>query len=131
MSSRPSELSQEFIDQQRQRLLALRNQLLGGERRDLARERTFQREYGGEAQDQGDRARTLSQEEVDLATHNVDDRRIVNIERALQKIEEGSYGRSDLSDEPIPRARLEATPEAILTVQEERRQEAEADRGPE
>jgi DnaK suppressor protein len=34
-------------------------------------------------------------------------------ERALAKIEEGTYGLSDISRLPIPRARLEAIPEAI------------------
>lgn len=116
-------LSREFIEQQRQRLLALRNRLLGGEKANLARERAFQQEHGDEAEEEEEQAQTLSQYEVDQALHDVDDRRVANIERALQKIEEGSYGLSDLSGEPIPRARLESTPEAILTVQEERRQE--------
>lgn len=117
-------LSREFIEQQRQRLLALRQRLLGGEKANLARERRFQREQGDEAQEDEERAQTLSQYEVDQALHDVDDRRVANIERALQKIEEGSYGRSDLSGDPIPLARLQTTPEAVLTVQEERAREA-------
>jgi DnaK suppressor protein len=36
----------------------------------------------------------------------------------LQKIEDGTYGLSDTSGEPIPRERLEAMPEAIHTVSE-------------
>ena len=39
------------------------------------------------------------------------------IERALEKIEEGSYGICDLSKEEIPLKRLEAIPYAIMTVQ--------------
>ncbi|TAM95699.1 MAG: TraR/DksA family transcriptional regulator [Rhodanobacteraceae bacterium] len=128
MSSRQSGFSVGFIEQQRQRLLALRAQLLGGEKKTLARERAFQRERGGEAEEEEGRAQAQSQYEIDQATHDVDDRRIANIERALQKIAEGSYGRSDLSGEPIPEERLLATPEAILTVQEERRQEHDAGR---
>jgi DnaK suppressor protein len=62
--------------------------------------------------------------EITQALHDVDRRRLANIERALQKIAEGSYGRSDLSGKPIPPERLEATPEAILTVAEERHQES-------
>lgn len=54
----------------------------------------------------------------------MDDRRLANIKRALQKIAEGSYGCSDLSGEPIPLVRLRSTPEAVLTVQEERAREA-------
>jgi len=117
-------LSREFIERQRQRLLALRNQLLGGEEDDLARKRAFQLEHGDEAEEEEDDAQDLAQREVDQALHNADDYRVANIERALQKIAEGSYGLSDLSGEPIPRARLETMPEALLTVQEERDREA-------
>ena len=41
------------------------------------------------------------------------------IERALAKIEDGTYGFSDSSGKPIPRARLEAMPEAINTADED------------
>ncbi|MBT2144049.1 MULTISPECIES: TraR/DksA family transcriptional regulator [unclassified Rhodanobacter] len=117
-------LSREFIERQRQRLVALRNQLLGGEENDLASKRAFQLQHGDEAGEEEDDAQDLAQREVDQALHDVDDRRVANIERALQKIAEGSYGLSDLSGEPIPKARLETVPEAILTVQEERDREA-------
>jgi DnaK suppressor protein len=49
------------------------------------------------------------------------ERRLENIERALQKIDEGTYGLSDESGEPIPKGRLEAVPEAIRTVDEQGR----------
>jgi DnaK suppressor protein len=123
MSSEPSSLDRKFIEQQRQRLVALRQQLLGGERSNLASERAFRQEHGDEAEEEEEQAQTQARYEVDQALHDVDDRRVANVERALQKIVEGSYGLSDLSGEPIPRARLEATPEAILTVEEERRRE--------
>jgi DnaK suppressor protein len=38
------------------------------------------------------------------------------IERALEKIEEGTYGICDISGEEIPVARLEAIPYAAMTV---------------
>lgn len=116
-------LSREFIEQQRLRLVTLRRQLLGGEENKLAAERAFQLQHGDEAAEDEDVAQDMAQREVDQALHDADKRRIANIERALQKIEDGSYGRSDLSGEPIPQARLEATPEAILTVREERQRE--------
>jgi DnaK suppressor protein len=123
MSSEPSSLDRKFIEQQRQRLVALRQQLLGGERSNLASERAFRQEHGDEAEEEEEQAQTQARHEIDQALHDVDDRRVANVERALQKIVEGSYGLSDLSGEPIPRARLEAAPEAILTVEEERRRE--------
>ena len=47
------------------------------------------------------------------------------VNRALQKVEDGTYGLSDISGEPIPRGRLEAVPEAIRTVEEQQRFEQE------
>jgi RNA polymerase-binding transcription factor DksA len=51
--------------------------------------------------------------------------RLGEVDRALQKIEEGTYGLSDDSGESIPRGRLEAVPEAIRTVEEQQRFEQE------
>jgi DnaK suppressor protein len=45
--------------------------------------------------------------------------RLARVDRALQKIEEGTYGLSDGSGEPIPRDRLEAVPEALYSLSEE------------
>ena len=123
MSQHQIPLSAEFIAQQRKRLEALRRQLLGGEEDTIARQRTNQELYGDEAEEYEDRAQEMAINEVNQALHDVNDRRIANIERALQKIVDGSYGLSDLSGEPIPKDRLESTPEAILTMQEERSQE--------
>ena len=51
--------------------------------------------------------------EMDATIGEQVERRLGDVERALQKIEEGTYGLSDESGEPIPRGRLEAVPEAI------------------
>lgn len=45
------------------------------------------------------------------------------IERAERRLEEGTYGRSIDSGEPIPDARLEAVPWAERTVEEQSRYE--------
>lgn len=51
--------------------------------------------------------------------------RLAAIDRALRRLDQGSYGRSVLSGDPIPDARLEADPAAELTVEEARaRQES-------
>jgi DnaK suppressor protein len=118
-----SHLSPEFIAQQRKRLEALRRQVLGGELSVNARKRAYTEEHGDEAEEFEDSAQDLAQEEVRQAQHDVDEHRVADIERALQKIDEGSYGLSDESGDPIPKARLEASPEAVLTVQEEEARE--------
>lgn len=118
-----SHLSPEFIAQQRKRLETLRKQVLGGELNVNARKRAFTEEHGDEPEEFEDSAQDLAQEEVRQAQHDVDEQRVADIERALQKIDEGSYGLSDESGDPIPKARLEATPEAVLTVKEEEARE--------
>lgn len=123
MSDQNANLSREFIEQQRERLEALRKQLRGGEESRSASDRTFREEHGGEAREFEDAAQDLAQREIYQARHDVDGRRLADIDRALQKIAEGSYGLSDASGVPIPKARLEATPEAVLTVREEENKE--------
>jgi DnaK suppressor protein len=124
MSEQQGKLSDEFIAQQRQRLEALRRQLLGGEENTIANQRTAEEEHGEEAEEFEDEAQGMAQSEVNQALHDVNDQRVSDIERALEKIDEGTYGLSDASGEPIPKARLEAVPEAILTVEEQGSREA-------
>jgi len=119
MSGPEVTLSEEFIAQQRTRLEALRQQLLGGEENTIANQRSDEQEHGDEAEEYEDEAQGMAQNEVNRALHDVNDRRIHDIERALQKIAEGTYGFSDASGDPIPKARLEAVPEAIFTVAEQ------------
>lgn len=117
-------LSEEFIAQQRKRLEALRRELLGGKEDSLANERTAQEQHRDEAEEIEDEAQGMAQREVSRALRAANDRRIRDIERALQKIADGTYGLSDASGQPIPKARLEATPEAVLTVEEQRSRES-------
>ncbi|RFU47669.1 TraR/DksA family transcriptional regulator [Paraburkholderia sp. DHOC27] len=123
MSGQHDELSEQFIAQQRQRLEAMRKQLLGGEESTFADERTQEEEHGDEAHEFEEEAQGSAQKEIDQALHDVNDQRVADIERALQKIDEGTYGFSDESGDPIPKARLEVAPEAIYTVAEQSRRE--------
>jgi peptide-methionine (S)-S-oxide reductase len=111
-------LSPEFIGRQRERLEALRTQLLSAEGVTLANEQASQLEHRDEAGDLGDKAQPTVEGEVYQALHDVQMPRLRNIDRALEKIAQGSYGLSDASGEPIPKARLEAIPEAVITVEE-------------
>ena len=117
-----TELDAGFVQQQRQRLEEVREELtrlrdgLEGDQRNLA-------EAEGEMteNDSGDMSRSLFTREVDATVEEQVERRLRHVERALQKIEEGTYGLSDESGEPIPKGRLEAVPEAIRTVEEQQR----------
>ena len=105
-----------FLKQQRKRLVAMRDELLSRDAAKPALDRTTRPEGAEEIEDD---AQKLAQSEIDDTVHGVEQQRLRSIERALAKIDEGTYGLSDLSGDPIPRARLEAIPEAVLTIQEE------------
>jgi DnaK suppressor protein len=72
-------------------------------------------------------ATPLAQEGVDDAVAAGLRDRLAALDRALQRVEDGSYGRSIRSGTPIPDERLEADPAAELTVKEAARDQA-ADR---
>ena len=55
---------------------------------------------------------------VSLSRAEVDHQRLAQVRRALRKLEEGTYGLSDLTHEPIPLERLEAIPWATTNVDE-------------
>jgi DnaK suppressor protein len=63
-------------------------------------------------------AQPLAQQGVDDAVAAGLRDRLAALDRALQRVEDGSYGRSIRSGLPIPDERLEADPAAELTVQE-------------
>jgi DnaK suppressor protein len=116
-------LSPEFIERQRNRLLALRRRLLGLEREAEAHDRALQEEYGDRTLDNGEDYSNIREREIVEGLIDVGGKRLRDIERALRKIEEGSYGVSDVSGQPIPIPRLEIVPEAIVTVEEAARGE--------
>lgn len=112
-----------FLEQQRRRLAALRSQLLASEERESVEKRGLREEREGEAQEPEEGAQDIAQDDVYRSLRSIDDRRLRAVDRALRKIEDGTYGFSDVSGKPIPKARLEAVPEAILTLEEEQQAE--------
>jgi DnaK suppressor protein len=120
------ELDQEFIEKQRARLEELRaelSQMVEGLEED-------QRYRAGEEEDftehdSGDMSRSLFTREMDATVGQTLERRLQNVERALQKINEGTYGVCEDTGKLIPRGRLEAVPEAIYTVEAQQRHERE------
>ena len=79
-----------------------------------------QSEVDSEAEDNADAALALTEEGQDDAIAESLRSRLDAIERALRRLDEGTYGRSVRSGEPIPDERLEADPAAELTVAEAR-----------
>ena len=119
MSKRPAG-DPAFLEQQRKRLVAMRNDLAGRSSAEAAGRRAPKADEPREIEDD---AQDLAQNEIDINIDVVEDRRLRAVQRALEKIDEGTYGLSDLSGDPIPKARLEAMPEALFTIQEEEARE--------
>jgi DnaK suppressor protein len=119
-------LDEEFIAKQKERLQSLKEELLQILRGAEEDERTRGENEGDFTEhDSGDMSRDIFDREVDATIAEQVEQRLEIVDRALQKIEEGTYGLSDVSGEPIPRGRLEAVPEAIRTVEEQQRFERE------
>lgn len=122
MTPKAHTLDPAFIEQQRQSLANLRAALLAaahGETQEASDHKAAEpgpREFEDDAQ-----KLTMLELEEHLVRRDLD--RLARVDRALKKIEEGTYGKSDLSGRPIPRERLEAVPEALCTLAEEQAQE--------
>jgi DnaK suppressor protein len=71
-----------------------------------------------ETGDSADAATYLTAEGMDDSTADTLRDRLAAIDRALKRLDDGSYGRSVRSGVPIPDARLDADPAAELTVEE-------------
>jgi DnaK suppressor protein len=64
----------------------------------------------------------LAEEGIDDAVADSMRERLAAIDRALRRLDDGTYGRSVRSGLPIPDDRLEADPAAELTIEEARAQ---------
>ena len=77
-------------------------------------------EVEGAEGDISDAAQPLTAEGMDDAIAESLRSRLEAIERALHRLDDGTYGRSVRSGVPIPDERLEADPAAELTIEEAR-----------
>ena len=119
------EIDQQFVERQRERLVGLRDELVRIRDGMSADEEDLGETEGDTTLDSGDLSQDMFTREMDASIGEQVERRLGEVDRALQKIEDGTYGLSDKSGEPIARGRLEAVPEAIRTVEEQQRFERE------
>jgi len=82
-------------------------------------ERLGRPEATDEPEDSGDQSVELQQTDTDNALRSDLSRTLEAIERAEERLDDGTYGKSVVSGEPIPDGRLEAIPWADRTVEEE------------
>lgn len=119
MRAENSELDAGFVEKQRERLLRLRATLLAAVQSAESDETDIKDQRVDGALEFEDDAQGLDALERDGNLVVRETARLERVDRALKKIEEGSYGLSDRSGKAIPRARLEAVPEALCTLNEE------------
>ena len=99
--------------------------LLAGSQRAGQEDREAEDEEGGV--DPADQATSLTAQGMDDAITDSMRDRLAAIDRALKRLDDGTYGRSVRSGAPIPDERLEADPAAELTVEEARQAERDAE----
>lgn len=108
-----------YLERKRQQLTKLRDDLRKAGAAARAEEANINGESNLQAREYEDDAQKLDslEKEANLELHDAE--RLVRVERALRKIDEGTYGLSDVSGQRIPDQRLEVMPDAINTVAEQ------------
>lgn len=108
-------LKPEEIKEFKQKLLELRNKITGAinEAKDEVKELDESKGYSQHQADEGtdDFGKTINME-----VSNREYLILKQIDRALEKIDEGTYGFCDITKKEIPKARLQAIPYATMTV---------------
>lgn len=108
-----------FLVSQRARLLALRTDLSRMTQNDAEEARLVLSADQDHANESEDRAQDLTIAENDQMLSNELAQQRGAIDRALVKLDEGTYGISDVSGLPIPLERLQAFPQAVTRISEE------------
>ena len=102
-------------------LVRLRQKLVREREALLAQQRARQDIVRGRADreiEDGDNAENNVEQDLALNLAQAEAPMIADVERALEKLDAGTYGHSELSGEPIPLERLEAVPWARLRAEE-------------
>lgn len=115
-------LSREEIEEFRLQLEALKKEYMSAIKGNSA-EVKAQDEGKGSSQHQADHATDDFDKVISIEISSKEMGVLHQIERALEKIEEGTYGLCDLSEEEIPIKRLKAIPYATMTVQSQEKLE--------
>lgn len=119
MSNNAPRFDSAYLTRKRRQLIELRDGLRNASNAAEAEETDIKQESNsgsGEYEDEAQRL-DLLERNGHLVVHDLE--RLARIERAVEKIAEGTYGFSDISGERIADDRLEAMPDAISTLAEQ------------
>ena len=109
-----------FFDRSKQRLLELRDHFLDQMQsvaQNSLRSRSENNEASAVGQHQADAGSDAYEKDFALSLLSQEQDALYEIEEALKRIELGTYGVCEMSNKPIPHARLEAIPFARFTVE--------------
>ena len=109
-----------FVKRQRQRLLDLRDQLMEamyGVQQEALRSGPSGSEAAGSGMHQGDAGSDAYDRDFALSLLSQEQDALQEIESALERMIDGTYGICAISGNKVPQARLEAIPFARLTVE--------------
>jgi len=113
------EIKDPFLKRQKDRLLQLRDGMLdsmSGVARDTLRARAEGSEASAFGMHQADAGSDAYDRDFALSLLSQEQDALYEIDEALKRIDQGTYGICELSGKPIPHARLEAIPFARFTV---------------
>ena len=108
-------LKKSEVEKFKKRLLEMKGQL-NQSLRNVSEDVKTVEESKGYSQHQADEGTDDFGQTITIEVSNKEQSILRQIDRALEKIEEGTYGICDVSGEPIPVKRLEAIPYATMTV---------------
>jgi DnaK suppressor protein len=106
-------LSEKFVQEQKAKLLKMKTQLMN-QMRDTVREEITESEQ--RTSEEGDIAQNLTNQNIALSVHANINKKLKEINLALYKIENGTYGTCEETGDPIERKRLERQPWARLSI---------------
>tara|TARA_R110000868_G_scaffold42681_2_gene144030 strand:- start:11245 stop:11625 length:381 start_codon:yes stop_codon:yes gene_type:complete len=109
-----NKFSDKFIQSQKKKLIELKNQVLNSMKTTQVEDLQISPEDSSE---DGDLAQVVISQNVSFGLREREIKRLREIDVALRKIEEGTYGYCEVSEEPIEMKRLEKMPWARLSLE--------------
>ena len=113
------------LQDERDRLQRIRDGL-SGEAGEATGERETMSELSLADQHPADVGTEMFEREKDMSIIDRVDAEIADVDRALRRLDDGTYGLCEACGRPIPKARLEIKPEARFCVDDQARAEREA-----
>jgi RNA polymerase-binding transcription factor DksA len=114
------------LDAERQRLEGVKDSFADEHLTDEREDESVSELSGGMDQHQADVGTETFEREKDLSILEQVDAELADVERALQRLDDGTYGQCEFDGKPIPEERLEVMPAARFCLEHQAEIEREA-----